>query len=420
MNTSDETSTETDPITLGWMQGAPPPKDKLVRHADMSHFQFPRTRWSFAHMRQLVPTTNVWRGRGGTSALPNSPHHLQAELDAVRFTPLGHHQPMSWAQSLALNHTDAICVLHQGQVVYERYFGVMRPEQPHMGMSITKSYTGLLAEVLVHEGRLDPNWTVPHLVPELRSTAFDTATVRQVMDMRTGVAFSEDYARADAQVWQHARAGGIFPRAAGDGGPQSFFDFLKTLHPEGAHGQHFQYKTVNTDVLGWILRRVTGLSFGALLSQRLWQPLGCEEDGSLMVDTEGTEFAGGGLSATVRDLARLGECLRNDGHFNGRQVVPAAVVHSIRHAGASPELVQAFTTYGPPTLPGGAYRSMWWMTNNPHGAWMARGIHGQALYIDPVAQVVVARFASHPQAANVHLDPTSLPAYHALGLHLIN
>ena len=110
-----------------------------------------------------------------------------------------------------------------------------------------------------------------------------------------------------------------------------------------------------------------------------------------------------------------GEAMRLGGRFNGRQVVPQAVVEDIRFKGST----EAFKAGGPPTLPGGAYRSMWWVTNNAHGAFAARGIHGQAIYVDPTAEMVIARFGSHPMAANVHLDPISLPAFHAMARHLM-
>jgi CubicO group peptidase (beta-lactamase class C family) len=403
-------ATASDPRTLAWMQGAPPPADKVVRFNEMAHLQFPKLRWSVAHMRQMVPTTQIWHGEGPASMLPK---RSMDGIDGIAFTTLGG-TPMTWEQSLAANYTDAIAVLHRGQLVDERYTGVMAPHRTHSAFSVTKSYTGTLASMLVTEGLLDETKPVPYYIPELAGSAYADASVRNVMDMRIGVNYSEDYTDPAAGIWEHARAGGIFPRPAGYGGAQSFFEYLKRLQKSGAHGQGFSYKTVSSDVLGWLMRRVTGMAFGDLLSQRLWQPLGCEFDADMMVDTEGTEFAGGGLCAALRDLLRMGEAMRCDGAFNGRQVIPAAVVHDIRTQGS----VEAFKTGGPPTLPGGAYRAMWWLTNNAHGAFAARGIHGQAIYVDPAAEMVIARFASHPMAANVHLDPVSLPAFHALGTWL--
>lgn len=410
MNTTPDAIT-TDPVTLGWMRGAPPPADKLVRHADMTHMAFPRTRWAFAHQRQLMPTTRVWRGAAGPGTLPQA---LRQDLDAVRFTPMGASQAMTWSESLQANFTDAIVVLHQGRVVYERYFGVMAPHAVHIAMSVTKSYTGTLAAMLVHEGALDELAPVTRYVPELAHSAFAHATVRQVMDMVTNLRYSEDYTDPNADIQHFIRAIGLLPRAADYSGPVTTCQFLQTVAAAGPHGQAFTYKTVNTDVLGWMLRRVTGQSLGELLSERIWQKIGAQEDASLIVDSEGTEFAGGGLSATVRDMARFGETMRLGGHFNGQQIVPTAVVEDIQR-GADPT---HFVSAGFHTLPGASYRSMWWVTHNADGAYMARGVHGQGIYINPKAEVVIARFASHPMAGNVHLDPTTLPAYQSLCDHL--
>lgn len=405
------TAAESDPVALGWMQGHPPPPDKLVRVSDLSHFAFPRTRWSFAHMRELLPTTRIARAEGPPSELPAAPRD---DIDAVRFLPIGSQTPMTWLESLDANYTDAILVMHRGRVVYERYRGVMNPAQVHMAMSVTKSYTGTLAEMLVHEGALDPAMRVPALIPELAGTAYDTATVRDVMDMRIGVRYSENYADPAAEIWLHARAGGLFPPAPDGSGAIGFYGFLKTLRQEGPHGADFAYKTVSTDVLGWMIRRVTGQRFGQVLSQRLWQPLGCEHDAAMVVDHEGTEFAGGGLNPTLRDMARFGEAMRCDGALGGRQVIPAAVVHAIRTQGVA----EAFRANGPATLAGGAYRSMWWLHHDTSGTYSARGVHGQAIVVIPKQEVVIARFGSHPLAANIHFDPTSLPAYAAVAQHL--
>jgi CubicO group peptidase (beta-lactamase class C family) len=403
---------DSDPVALGWMTGSPPPADKLVRYADMSLYHFPETRWSFANFRQLMPTTNIWRGDGTPSALPRA---LREDIDKLTFTPLGRSEPMTWEQSLAANYTDAIVVLHKGRIVYERYFGVMNPHNPHMAMSVTKSFFGTLGAMLVAEGRLDENALVSRYIPELKDTAYGDATVRQVLDMTVGVRYSEDYADPKAEIWQYARAGGVFPRPAGYDGPTSFYGFLETLQKDGEHGQAFAYKTINTDVAGWLIRRATGQSVGELLSERIWQKLGAEQDAYMVVDSEGTEFAGGGFNPTLRDMARFGETMRLDGRFNGQQIVPKAVVDDIRR-GANRE---DFAKAGFKTLPGWSYRDMWWVSHDDHGVFAARGIHGQAIYIDPKAEMVIARFASFPLAANTYLDPTTLPAFRALAGHLM-
>jgi CubicO group peptidase (beta-lactamase class C family) len=403
---------DSDPVTMGWMVGSPPPADRLIRFADGTHMRFPQTRWSFAHFRRFMPSSDIWRGEGPVSPLPRAE---RVDLDAVSFQPLGRSDTMNWAQSLEANYTDAIVVLHRGRIVYERYFGVMQPHSTHMAFSVTKSFVGTLGAMLVAEGKLDADALVTKYVPELAHTAYGDATVREVLDMTVGVKYSENYADPGAEIWRYSRAGGIVPRPPGYDGPTSFYGFLLTLQKEGEHGEAFAYKTVNSDVLGWLIRRATGKPLGQLLSERFWQPLGVQRDAYILVDSEGTEFVGGGLNPTLRDMARFGEMMRLDGRWNGRQVVPKAVVEDIRRGADKVKFAKA--GYG--LLEGWSYRDMWWVTHNEHGAYTARGIHGQVIYIDPTAEMVIARFGSHPLAANANLDPTSLPAYHALAKQLM-
>jgi len=401
-----------DPNLLGWMQGAPPPPELQVRFDDGGMYSFPKLRWAYSNIRRLVPTTSVSRGDGPVSVLPRADRD---DIDAVRFTPIGRSDLMTWAQSLDANYTDGIVVLHRGRIVHERYFGALASHRAHIAWSVTKSFFGTIAASLVAEGRLDPQAPVSDTLPELAGTGLGSARVREVLDMTSSIHYSEDYTNPEAEIWQHGRAGSILSRPADYAGPQSFYEYLRTLRQAGPHGLAFAYKTVNTDVLGWILRRVTGVPLGELLRQRFWSLIGAEQDAELMVDSTGTEFAGGGLNCCLRDLARFGELMRNDGVFNGRRLVPSAAVADIR-GGADPA---HFAQAGYVTLPGWSYRNMWWVSHNEHGAYCARGIHGQGIYIDPAAEMVIARFASHHIAGNMGIDPTTLPAYHALAKHLM-
>ncbi|HRD85297.1 MAG TPA: serine hydrolase [Rubrivivax sp.] len=402
-----------DPARLGWMVGAPPPPDRIIRFDDGSYWKFPAIRWTVSNFRQLMPTINVARGSGPVAPLPRA---LRDDLDAVTFTPLNGTRPMTWRSSLEANYTDGIVVLHQGRIAYERYFGVLKPEGQHGAMSVTKTFVGTLAAMLVAEGVLDAGQRVDRYVPELARSAFGSATVRQVMDMTTGIKFSENYADPNAEVWAHGAAGNPLPKPKDYTGPRSYYEFLQTVKPEGLHGEAFHYRTANTDALGWILARVSGKSVAQLLSERIWGPMGAEQDAYMSVDSIGTPFAGGGLSAGLRDMARFGEMIRNNGAFNGRQVVPAMAVADIRRGASQADFAKA----GYAQLPGWSYRNMWWVTHNEHGAFAARGVHGQTIYIDPKAEMVIARFASHPVAGNAVIDPTSLPAYHALARRLMS
>jgi CubicO group peptidase (beta-lactamase class C family) len=395
------------------MVGSPPPSNKIVSRADGSASLFPQRRWVLSNARQLGATTNVSRGLGPPSSLPRLPRD---DLDAIRFTPLGKTEPMTWAQAYDANYTDGIVVLHRGHIVYERYSGVFGPGGQHGAASVTKSFFGTIGAMLVAEGRIDENAMVASYVPELKDSAFGDATVRQLLDMRTGLKYSEDYADPNAEFWAHVRAGNVVGRPPNYSGPQTFYEYLQTVKKEGEHGRSFAYKTVNTDALGWVIRRVTGKSVGQNLSELIWSRIGAEQDAYFTVDSVGNEFAGGGLSTGLRDLARFGELMRNNGACGGQQIVPRAVVDDIRRGGD----VTAFSAANYVTLPGWSYRNMWWVSHNENGAYMARGIYGQAIYIDPRAEMVICRYASHPLAASPLLDPHSLPAYEAMARHLID
>lgn len=401
-----------DPAALQWMVGAPPPADKIIRFDDGSYFNFPQLRWSVSHFRQLMPTVEVSRGLKAPVPLKRA---LRQDIDSLRFTPLGATETMTWEQSLGANYTDGIVVLHRGRIVYERYLGVLKESGQHGAMSVTKSVMGTIGAALVAEGKLDPGKKVAEYVPELAKSAFGDATVRQVLDMTTGLKFSEDYADPKAEVWQHAAAGNPLPKPKDYTGPRSYFEYLQTVQHEGKHGEAFGYRTVNSDVLGWIIARVTGQNVNDYLSQRVWQKLGAEQDAYMSVDSTGTPFAGGGLSTGLRDLARFGEMLRNDGRYNGQQIIPKAVVDDIRRGGDK----QLFAKAGYTLLKGWSYRDMWWVTHNEHGAYTARGVYGQRIYVDPKAEMVIVRFASTPTAANAANDPTTTPAFEALGKLLL-
>ncbi|MFZ6730349.1 serine hydrolase domain-containing protein [Undibacterium sp. Ji42W] len=399
-----------DPQKMGWMQGFPPASDKIIKFANGSNYQFPRTRWSFSHGRELGPTSNVWHGAGPVSVLPVA----LRDLDKLRFAD-EKGSDISWADMQARTYTDSILVLHKGKIIYERYLGITKTYVPHIAMSVTKSFVGTLAASLAAEGKLDPSAAVTQYIPELKDTAYGDATVRQVMDMTIGVQYSENYADPKAEVWDYARSGGLLPTAPTYEGPKTFYDFLVKLKKEGKHDETFAYKTVNAEVLAWIVKRATGQNLSDLLSERLWQKLGTENDAYFAVDSVGTEQGGGGLNLTLRDMARFGEMMRMNGKFNGQQIIPAAAVEDIRR-GADPA---KFAKAGYATLPGYSYRNMWWVGNNSHQTFEARGIHGQRIYIDPLAEMVIVKFSSHPIAANGATDPVTYRAFQAVANHLM-
>lgn len=404
---------QSDPARLGWMQGLPPARDKVISALDGSANKFPQLRYSFSHVREFMPTKVVHAAQKNRYDFDVA---LDANIDSLTFVPMfeKNGKTMTWRESLDKNYVDGVVVLHKGKVVYENYFGALRPEGTHIVMSVTKSFVGTLAAMLVHEGKLDENKPVTEYIPELKDSAWGDATVRQVMDMTTSLDYSENYDDPNAEIWKYTAAGSPFALLDKKQEQKSFYDFLKTVKKKDAHGKAFGYKTVNTEVLGWLVARASGKPLPQVLSEKIMQPLGAHHDAYFAIDSTGTANAGGGLNINLRDMAKFGEMMRNDGHFNGQQIVPKVVVDDIRK-GADRE---HFSKGGYPNLKGWSYRSQWWVTHNPNGAFTARGIHGQVIYIDPKAQMVIVRQSSNPQSGNNYNDPWSLPAYQALADYL--
>ena len=405
-------ATQSDPNKLAWMVGFPPSVEKLIMQPESDFFSFPKLRWTVCHIRELMPTKEVSR-RLNESILFE--YEIDKNIDSIKFNPLNSQKSMSWEESLLANYTDGILILHKGKVVYEKYFSCLNETNKHAAMSMTKSLTGLLAQILVAEKVLDDTLRVDSIIPELKNSAFGSATVREVMDMTTALDYSEDYSNPNADIWIYSKASSPLPKPKDYKGPNGYFEYLQTVKQKGVHGKAFGYKTINTDTLGWIISRVTNKDLTQLLSERIWSKIGAQQDAYMTVDAKGTPFAGGGLSASLRDLGKIGLLMLNEGKFNNQQLFPKEVVEEIKKGGDK----KAFAKAGYKTLEGGSYHSMWWIFHNQNKAFAARGVHGQTIYVDPTAEMVIVRFASFPTASNTQIDPTSLPAFEAVAKYLM-
>jgi CubicO group peptidase (beta-lactamase class C family) len=397
----------TDPVTLKLMQGFPPPPDKIVRLATV--LKYPNARWVVQNLRQLGPTANVWKGGTAPSALPTK----LRDLDGITFQD-SKGTKTSLADWQKNTYTDALLVLHKGRIVYEKYYAGMKQNQQHVLWSMSKSVTGLLATEFIKEGLLNPSATVSIYLPEMAESAYGDATVQQVLDMTSGVKYAEDFSDPSSAVFQYLIASGLVPAPAQYAGARSLTEFLPTLKKDGEHGASFNYKSADTEVVGWILQRISGKSFATLMSERLWVPLGAEEDASVWNDSIGTQASSVGVSSTLRDLGRLGELLRNDGKFNGKQIVSKATVAEIRK-GADPEKFKAAKT---PPRDGYSYHNHWWIPHDKDGTFEAKGLMGQHIHINPTAEIVVVKFSSHPVPNTIFTHTLDRQAFAAIASSL--
>jgi len=405
---------------LGLMQGFPPPAQQQITRSNF--MAPPLNRWSFQHIRELQPTRELYRGDGPVAALASAALDLGSIKAAVRDGRM-----LSLDEFLDESHTDAFLVLHRGRIVFERYMNGMQPHRQHQMFSATKSFVGTVMLTLIEQGRVDAAATVASYLPELRDSAFADATVQQVLDMTTAVSYSEIYDDPESDIARYGWVFGVWGAPPpGYDGPMTIYDYLPTLRKKGVHGEAFHYVTPNTDVLAWIIQRVSGKSIDALIAETIWQPLGTERDGYIWLDGSGAAMAGGGLNITARDAARFGQMILQKGYFNGRQVLPEAVAARILQPG-NPE---TFTRYYAALYPDDnwygeiahAYHDQWWTFNNAHKAVAAIGVHGQYIYLDPTAQMVVVKMSSSPDAeggANLSNDTDGPLLYQVIAEQLM-
>lgn len=367
---------------LGIMQGFPPPPEKRpsLENWDLAPFN----RWSFQNMRALFPTAEV--------AAADTPRPLPAapqDLDAVAFTGFDGAR-RSLSQHLQESYTDALLVWHRGAVVTERYFNDMGPRVPHLAQSVSKSVVGILAGILHGEGGLDLHAPLGQLVPELAACGYAEATLDQVLDMRSGVRFVEDYGHPHSDMTRIDVASGWRP-APGGGPVPTIRDVILTLPQERPHGGAFSYRSIETDVIAWVLERATGQPLAQLVSDRIWRPMGAEVPAFFTVDAAATALADGGFNAALRDYARFGLLVLEGGARDGRQIIPESWIAASRQGDTA-----AFGAPYTALSPRGAYARQWWVHDRDRGDIMARGVFGQFIYLDFETQFMMVKLSSWP------------------------
>lgn len=364
----------------------------------------PWNRWTFQHVRDMVPTTPVSRGQGPANPLPEN---LQ-DIDAIGFEVDGRRDTIGGF--LASSSVDGMLVLHRGEVVAERYLNGMTPRTLHLSQSVAKSVVGTVVGILVGRGLVDPAAPVTRYLPELEATAYRGATVQQVLDMTSGVVFDETYTAADSHMAKMDAACGWKERKD-PSWPSNVWDLILSLkEAECAHGASFRYRSVEADVLAFMLERVAGTPLAELVSRELWAPMGAEQDAEFTVDPAGYALGNGGFNATLRDYARFALLHLRGGEIAGRRVVPSAWIEETR-SGARPDL---FGGIYREVLPEGAYHNQFWIEDAKRRAYMARGVFGQLVYIDPEADFAAVVLSSWPEFVNAARSRTSLAAIRSI------
>ena len=400
------------PAGHGLMAGVPPfPHSALVTLGNWQEPPF--NRWAFQHLHELIPTVRIGRGAGPVRGLP------RAERDLSGLTFRSGERDLTIGEMLAESYTDGFLVLHRGRIVTEQYFNGMTADTPHLLMSVSKSIVSTVAGILAGQARLEPGAPVDRIVPELAGTSFAGATVQDLLDMRAGTRFDENYATLEADVRTYERVYLWRPDTA-EPRPPDALAYYPTLVNDGKHGGPFRYRSILTDVLGWVLERAGGARLHELISRLVWQPMGAEFDAEITVDAHGNAMADGGICATLRDLGRFGLLFGGTGRRSARwSPVPRPWIADTI-AGAI-DGAEAFTAGGEDLrFPAGAhYRNCWWVSEPAVPFFYAAGINGQNVYVHVPSQVVVAKLSTWPSALHP-VSKTTIDGVKAIAAALSN
>ena len=368
--------------------------------------------WSFQHIEELFPTATISRGDGPLAEFADA----SASVGAV-VVGQADGTSMTVNEIMAATNTDGWIVSHHGRLVAEHYHQGMAPGTRHLLMSVSKSLVGVVAGSLIAGGHLDPHETLSRYVSDLGDGGYAGATVRHLLDMRSGIHFSEDYLDPNAEVRVLEQAIGWAPRRH-PLVPKTMYDFLLTLHQKAPHGGPFEYRSGETDVLGWVCEAATGTRMPELMSDLLWSRLGAEHDATIAVDSAGSGMFDGGICTTLRDLARFGSMLASGGvSLTGDSVVPTSWIEdSLR---GDPDSRNAFAASPTGTLmPGGMYRNQFWLPYPDRDVLLCLGIHGQMIYINVATGVVAAKLSCWPEPQHAWKLFTTLRAFDTISQQL--
>jgi CubicO group peptidase (beta-lactamase class C family) len=364
--------------------------------------QAPFNQWAFHHVREIVPSADI----------ANAPHHVWAfDEEPVNLGGVSIDCASEGLMSLSgfcdYAHADALLVLHRNKIVYEHYDHGMDRYTPHILMSVSKSILGIVVGILEEKGIVNTDELVTRYIPELSDTAYQGATLRHLLDMRTGVEFDEDYLATSGPIITYRKSTNWNPLEDGETATD-LRSFLSTLTAKKHdHGQQFSYVSPNTDLLGWVIERATGQSYASVVRDYLWQPMGAEYSSYITVDRLGAPRTAGGVCTTLRDLARVSRLIINGGKgVNGKQVISEQWIADLLTNGDRDAWDNGNFAVDFPELPM-SYRSKWYVLHSrpeDEASWLvAIGIHGQNIYIDIDNEFAMIKFASHA----LPLEPSS-------------
>lgn len=391
------------------MDGFPPSRESQV--SLQNYRDYPYSQWSFRnpgaplHVLVLPRSGNV--------------HQYKTSIkNSVANTPIKDSAGNTKTFELLFkeNYADGVLVLQNNIILYEQYWNGLDKDYQHMWFSMTKSLTSTAFGLLVQQKKINLTASPAKYIPELKGTPYDRATIQDLLNMSTALGFKENYTDTSSFFWKYYGSvrDGYYVKGARDADPMTtevygVYDFLSksvTANQNLKPGEVFEYNGSNADVIGWLIARISGQSITDFIRENIWAKISAEHDALMAVDRAYMGVATSAMNTTLHDAALFGQLILNRGSIDGKQILPAQWIdETLKLTVADKERYARNDVYVKAGMPWIAYKNFWWILDETKGEYAAIGIHGQVIYINRSANMVIAYFSSQPVASSAGNKP---------------
>ena len=384
------------------MNGYPPSRESQVTF--QNYRDYPFSKWSFRNMGTPMHTLIIPRGG-------NVHQFKQSNNSFGQLTiPTNEGKLETIEKLFANNETDGVIIIKNNTILFEKYWNGLTKDYQHIWFSMTKSLTSSAFGMLVNQGKIDLLASPVKYIPELKGTPWERTKIQDVLNMSTALGYLESYTDTASFFYKYYGGASRFFYVPGADtvttknqilGTYDFLTKMATANNDMQPGFKFEYNSSNVDVISWIMSRITEQPYQEFIHQNIWSKLGAEHDAFITTDRAYTAMATGGMNTTLRDAALFATMILNRGNIDGKQIIPAKWVDEpLQINEADRERMKRNDIYPKAGLPWIAYKNFWWVIDNVKGEYCALGIHGQVMYINRAAKLVIVYFSSQPEASS--------------------
>ena len=288
--------------------------------------------------------------------------------------------PMNVEIYMREQRTAGLVIIQDGKLRLEQYGLGFDGTGQWTSFSVAKSFTSTLVGAAIKDGFIKSiEDEVSDYIPNLKGSAYDDVSIKQLLTMTSGVRWNEDYEDKNSDV-------ALFNDHKAEPGVDATVSYMRTLSREAPAGDKWAYKTGETNLIGVLVSSATGKTLSAYLSEKIWAPFGMEQNGSWLLGSTGHEISGCCIQASTRDFARFGQFMLEGAQIDGKPVLPEKWIAS------------ATTRQADIGHPGRGYGYQWWTDDD--GSFAAQGIFGQGIFIDPKRKLVIASNSNWPKATD--------------------